>query len=557
MMYWQWFFPPGIYLISGVIALISARLIWLNDKRNPGAETLAIMLVFAAEWVIGLAFGVMSTSFSAKVLWIKIHFIGVAYTGTIWFMAMNQYIQGVQWLTRRKLIIFSIIPTTTILLTFTNQFHGLIYQEIFTIPYGPYAISTTTYGIVLWLFLIYNGILIVAGSAMMISTLGQSWWVFRVNGTIMFLGTAAPVIALFLQIFKPELFGPLKPTSLAIIFSGISAAYGLESASRQQIVSVSRHEIFDTIEDIIFVTDSQNRIIDLNKYAEDISGVSMQDAIGKQKIEVFPQLENIKAKHDKPYRLSMEKDGMQIIYECSIFDLHNWEGKPVNQLYLLRESTKRVEMEWQVTSALEEKETLLKEIHHRAKNNLQVISSIFNLQANLINNPRLRNTYQQSQERIQAIALVHEKLYQSDGTNYIDFSDYLHTLIARLLKVSDINVSSILFDIQVDDISIPYDLATPCGLLAYELISNALKHAFPHNTEGMIQIICQYINENHLRLKIIDDGVGIPETLMINEGNTLGFELINILVFQIRGHLTVDQQSGTSIEIVFPINEDE
>ncbi|MBC8507811.1 MAG: PAS domain S-box protein [Anaerolineales bacterium] len=556
-MNWQWFFPPGLYFVSGVAALAGARTIWLNENRNPGAETLAIMLIFAAEWVFGLAFGTISTSFSAKLFWVKVHFIGVAYTGTIWFIAMNQYIQGTQWLTRRKLILFSIIPTLTILLALTDQYHGLIYKEIFLDQYGPYEITSTTYGIGLWLFLIYNGILVVGGSMMMISTLGQSWWTFRVNGTIMLIGIATPVITLSLQILKPEIFGPLKPTSLAIIFSGITAAFGLESARRQQIASVSRYEIFDTIEDIILVSDSQNRIIDMNRIAEEFFEASLADFIGLSVDGLIPQLREINLTKDNTFRLIFNKQGMQRNYECNQRNMVNWEGKSVNTMYILRDTTKRAEMEQRITTTLEEKETLLKEIHHRAKNNLQVISSIFNLQSKLINNQAMRNAFQESQERIHAIALVHEKLYQSEGVNYIDFADYLHTLIARLLRRVEITVSSIFFDIQVDDISIPYDLATPCGLIAYELISNALKHAFPKNTEGTIQIICQYIHANSLRIKISDSGVGIPNKIDITESITLGFQLINILVFQIKGLLTIDQRSGTSIEIVFPINEDE
>ncbi len=553
-MYWEWFYPPGLYILSGIVALAGARTTWRNEKRNPGAETLAIMLVLAAEWVFGLALGTISTTYSTKIFWINIHFIGVAFAGTAWYISINQYIQGNQWLTHPKLILLLTVPALTVLLAFTNQSHGLIYKEIFLVPYGPYDITTITYGIALWIFLIYNGVLIIGGSLILIATLGQSWWTFRVNGTLMLLSTLTPVIVLLLQVFNLEIFGPLRPTSLAIIFAGITAAYGLESARRQQIVSVSRHEVFDTIDDIIFVTDIHNRIIDMNKHAESFLGETLAASIGRPISKLFPQFSQIEFRKGNNSRLTVEGQDNTKIYECELGHMSNWEGEPINTLYVLRDTTKRAAMEQRIKSSVQEKETLLREIHHRAKNNLQVISSIFNLQSNLIESEEMRDAFQESQERIQAIALVHEKLYQSEGVNYIDYSDYIQTLIERLMRAMGSANSEITFEIYVEGISIPYDLATPCGLIAYELISNALQHAFPNRKKGTVRIICRIRQDDQMLLIISDDGIGIPENIDINECNTLGFQLITALVYQIQGHLKVDQQPGTRIEIVFPLD---
>ncbi len=551
-MLWQWFYPAGLYILSGVIALVGARTIWRNENRNPGAESLALMLILATVWVVGLALGTLSTSLGTKILWLNIHFIGVAYTVSAWLIAINQYVHGVQWFTLRKLVLFGTIPTLAILLVFTNQYHGLMYKEFFIEPYGPYEIISPGYGIALWMFFGYNALLIVWGSIMLITTLGQSWWSFQVNGTIMLVSTLTPVITLILQVFVPDLFGPLKPTSLAIIFFGITAAYGLERARRQKIVSVSRFEIFDTLEDIVFVTDLQNRIVDMNKSAEGLSGESLTDAIGKSISEIFPQLSAVDLGKESVSRLFIERQDVRRVYECNFHHMLNWEGRPVNRIYILRDATKRALMEEQISSSLLEKETLLREIHHRAKNNLQVISSIFSLQSGLIESEQMREVFQESQERIQAIALVHEELYQSEGINFIDFSDYLHTLIDRLKKIKEITNSSISIELQVEDIRIPYDLAIPCGLIAFETISNALKHAFPDKENGTIRIICKKNQANHLFMRISDDGVSIPENIDINDTKTLGFQLITALAQQIQGLINVDRRSGTSIEIVIP-----
>jgi len=168
----------------------------------------------------------------------------------------------------------------------------------------------------------------------------------------------------------------------------------------------------------------------------------------------------------------------------------------------------------------------------------------------------MREAFHESQERIQAIALVHENLYQSKGVNYIDFASYINNLIRRIIKIEDFPKSSIAVDIQIDKIHIPYDLAIPCGLIAYEIITNALKHAFPDEKRGSIQVFCKRFHDHQLLLRICDDGIGIPQDVEIKDSRSLGFQLIDALVGQLQGHLVVKRQAGTRIEIVFPINED-
>ncbi len=549
---WLWF-NPLIYIGAGIVALISAYLILRNENRNPGARSLSIMLLLAAEWVFGLALSTVSHAYATKIFWVKFHFIGVAYTGITWFFSINQYIQGDQWLSSRKLILFSIAPTLAILLMLTNPYHGLIYQSYSLNQYGHYQIITPTYGTALWIFFAFNISIILIGGGKLIGILGRSWWSFRINGFIMFIGTSAPVIVLLLQIFKPALFGPLKPTSLAIILAGMTTAFGLDKVGRQKIVSVSRHELFDRIKKIILVADLQNRVVDMNKEAERVFERTLTKTIGQTINTLLPQLDEIDLNKENPCLIEIDQPDVCRSYECTLVKMLNWEARPVNHIYILRDISHRVQMEQRIISSLQEKETLLREIHHRAKNNLQVISSIFNLQSALIESKQIRALFLESKERIQAIALVHEKLYLSEGVNYIDFSDYVHSLIEMLIPQNKKTLSTISIDIQVDGIQIPYDLATPCGLIVYELISNAFKHAFPSKMSGMIQIICQKQPDNHLLINVRDNGVALPKHINITDSKTLGFQLINALILQTQGLIEIDRSPGTCIEIVIPM----
>ncbi len=549
---------PYIYLIAGTLALISAFLIWRNKNRNPGLDTLALMLVSAAEWVFALGFSTFSTSISSKLMWIKLSFLGITFPGTFAFITMNQFIHGHQWLTRRRLILLILIPAFSLLLALTNQFHGLIFHQYTLHQYGPYDILFISYGIGSWVFAIYNVTLILVGSMLLVSTYGTSWWIFPLHSSkIAFLiGIFIPLITIFLQLINPKLFEPLRPIPIVVILFGIIMAYGLENAHRQQLVSVSQNEIFDTIEDFIFVTDNQNRIIDMNENAEHLLGKSLSTSIGQPLDELFPEFDQLKLSSEGVDRVSFDHGGSTNTLECQCIQMRNWEGKPVNSLYIFHDISQRAEMEHQIRASMEEKETLLREIHHRAKNNLQVISSIFRLQSDLIEDQAMREAFHESQERIQAIALVHENLYQSKGVNYIDFASYINNLIRRIIKIEDFPKSSIAVDIQIDKIHIPYDLAIPCGLIAYEIITNALKHAFPDEKRGSIQVFCKRFHDHQLLLRICDDGIGIPQDVEIKDSRSLGFQLIDALVGQLQGHLVVKRQAGTRIEIVFPINED-
>ncbi len=549
---------PVIYSAAGIVALIGAYLIWRNENRNPGVDTLAPMLVFAAVWVFSLGFNTMSTHLSTKLLWIKISFLGVVSPGTIAFISMNQFIHGDQWLSRRRLILLSLIPALTFLLALTNQFHGIMYQQYTLHQHGPYDVVTMNYGIGWWIFAIYNGALIAVGSMLLVSSFGSSWWIFPLHSSkiALLLGMFMPVGTIFIQVFNPEFFDPLKPIPIVAIFFGIIIAYSLENSHRKQLVSVSQNEIFDTIDDFIFVTDIQNRMIDMNENAECLVGKSLTNSIGQPINELLPEIDLEKLGQDGSCRVTLNHAGSVTTLETQHIKMQNWEGKSVNSIYILHDISRRAEMERQIKISLEEKETLLREIHHRAKNNLQVISSIFRLQSDLIKDQAMREAFLNSQERIQAIALVHENLYQSKGVNYIDFANYINDLTTNIIKIEEIPQRNVAIDIQVEKILIPYDLATPCGLIAYEIITNALKHAFPSKTRGTIQVFCKRLYDQQLLLRIRDDGVGIPQDMDINESKTLGFKLIGALVSQIQGNLKVSYQEGTSIEIVFPINED-
>jgi two-component sensor histidine kinase len=217
------------------------------------------------------------------------------------------------------------------------------------------------------------------------------------------------------------------------------------------------------------------------------------------------------------------------------------------------ELAERRRAEDQARAALQEKEVLLKEIHHRVKNNLQVISSLLNLQSGLIQDPRITEAFKDSQNRVRSMALIHERLYQSENLAVIDFSDYVRNLAEHLLLSYGVGAENVTLDVEADTVFLDIDTAAPCGLMLNELVSNALKHAFPDNRKGQIQVGLCADQDGHLAITVDDDGVGFPKGVDAQSSNSLGLQLVHTLVRQLDGHLEMHSGNGTTFSVTFPI----
>lgn len=217
----------------------------------------------------------------------------------------------------------------------------------------------------------------------------------------------------------------------------------------------------------------------------------------------------------------------------------------------VRDISERKQAEEQMQASLKEKEVLLREIHHRVKNNLYIISNLLDLQSDSIQDESLLSLFSDSQTRIQSMALIHDQLYQSTDLRQVNFGDYIHRLVENLFfSLSDTQglVKSV---IHVDPILINLETAIPCGLLINELITNALKHAFPNGRSGEVYVEFYQDLEDKLYLKVWDNGVGISPDIDWENLTSLGLKLVQILSKQLRGTLKLNSNKGTSIELIF------
>jgi two-component sensor histidine kinase len=217
-----------------------------------------------------------------------------------------------------------------------------------------------------------------------------------------------------------------------------------------------------------------------------------------------------------------------------------------------REILDRERAESRLRASLREKDTLLQEIHHRVKNNLQVVSSLLKLQSRTVQDPVTLQVLQESQNRLRSMALIHERLYQSDSLAQIDFAEYLRSLTRYLVRSYRSVSGPVAVGFQVESIPLSIERAVPCGLIVNELVSNALKYAFPGGRPGKVEVGLSRA-DGHLWLSVRDDGVGLPEDLDVEKLDSLGLQLVYMLAGQLGGEVHIDTRLGTTFEISFAV----
>ena len=221
-----------------------------------------------------------------------------------------------------------------------------------------------------------------------------------------------------------------------------------------------------------------------------------------------------------------------------------------------RFATQRAALERQ-TALLEQREIMLREIHHRVKNNMQVMSSLLSLQSRVAGNPATSRMLAENQNRIQSMALLHEILYQSDDLARVDFPKYLRRMTDYLFRSYGVDSTQISLHTELEAVNLELDDALPCGLLSSEVISNSLKHGFPEGRQGVVRAVLRRENRGRVSLALSDDGVGLPDHLDWRTSASLGLRLVRALALQLSAELEVSTGSGTEVRLTFEAKQKE
>ncbi|HEY6562338.1 MAG TPA: PAS domain S-box protein [Polyangiaceae bacterium] len=339
----------------------------------------------------------------------------------------------------------------------------------------------------------------------------------------------------------------------------------------------------------MLMTDREGSIVLVNAQLEKQFGYEREELIGKPVELLVP--ERFRARHSghraafsrdakaRPMGVGrdlfgLRKDGGEIPIEIGLNPLQTRDGEFVLGSVVDITERKRAELERaslvaqlkalnsaleervrsrtsDLMTALKEREVLLQEVHHRVKNNLQIVSSLINMQLRKADIGVNHDALKECQTRVQAIALIHEKLYQSKDYARVPFSEYIRSLASSVFQATGASSPQVSLDLALDEVWLSVDQAIPCGLLLNELITNSIKHAFTDGRAGTIRVELAKIDDGRIRLGVEDDGVGMPDGMNIHEVESLGLQLVCALAEQLEGNLEVIGRRGTSFQLTF------
>jgi PAS domain S-box-containing protein len=308
--------------------------------------------------------------------------------------------------------------------------------------------------------------------------------------------------------------------------------------------------------DLLCIADTDGHFRRLNKEWESALGYSPVELEGKRFLD-FVHPDDMEASIDALSELNAGKLALQFTnryrHKDGSYRWIEWRMFPAGNLFYAsaRDVTDRKKLSEQIEASLAEKETLLKEIHHRVKNNLQIITSILNLQIRKTTDTKTIEALKDSQNRVRSMALIHEHLYQGKDLSHINLGNYVRALGSGLFDTYEAANHGIQFDLNIRDIYVDINTSIPLGLISNELITNSLKYAFSGKKDGKISIMATE-DPQSLTFIVADNGIGMPEGITLENQMSLGLRLVNSLTRQLHGTVTIDHKDGTKFVFTIP-----
>ncbi len=565
---------PYTQMVS-IISAISIPLgiyIWRRFRMPEGAIGMLLILA-STEWMVVSVFQLASSDLSVKLFWNSIKYVGMVIMPPAWLIFTAYYTAHGNWITHRNVAFLSVLPVLTLLLAFTNEYHGLIWSSTVLREEESVLVLQHVYGRWFQINMVYTYVLIFLSSLLLLQMLFQYRSLFWWQSAVLLTGALLPPLWSMLYVAGLNLYPHLEPTPLNLPVTNLAIIFILLYVRTETIMPVAREAIFEGMSDGVIVLDSENRIVDMNASAQQLMEHAHDEFIGQPIEAVWPGWSehfDFDGWSKAGKEMVVQHEGEEYTYDLRVSALTGWHDQVISRIIVIRDITERKEVEnalkesekkhrllaeerrkaeEKVKASLKEKEVLLREIHHRVKNNLQIICSLLSLQARYIKDGRDTEMLKESQDRIRSMALTHEKLYQSENLANIDSREYITDLVYSLFQSYDMT-EEITLTMDVEDVSLGIDAAVPCGLIINELVSNALKYAFP-DRKGEMTVLFHAVGGVY-ELVVKDDGVGMPEDIDFRNTNTLGLRLVTLLAEgQLDGRVRLFRNGGTEFHITF------
>lgn len=336
----------------------------------------------------------------------------------------------------------------------------------------------------------------------------------------------------------------------------------LQLESRKNFVE----SLVETAQAIVLLLDNEGRIVRFNPYLEEITGHRLSEVRGQDWCRYFlPERDQSRTR--EVFRQAVKgvasrgvvnaivtKDGRERLIQWYDKTLKDELGNTTGVLSVGHDVTEQASIEEELRTTINDKEILLKEIHHRVKNNMQIVSSLLRIQRSHLgeagNGPVL-DAFRETEQRINSMALVHDRLYRSPDLARVDIPSYIEQLADELLQTFQVKSRVIDLKSHIDDVRISINQAIPCGLIVNELLSNAIKYAFPGGRHGRIEVRFRSLDDRNYELSVRDNGVGLPQGFRLDSANTMGMVIVDSLVRQLGGRLSISNQNGAAFTMQF------
>jgi two-component sensor histidine kinase/PAS domain-containing protein len=580
------------YLISAILLTATVLYVWSNRKLlHP--NYILIILIGAWVWLTCQLCEYLFDDFALKVLFNKLQYLGAVILPPAW---LSFSIYFIDHKFRKSVIVFSgsiVFLVVFFILIMTNDYHKLLWHAS---SLSRFSINIRKdFTAFYYIFLAYAYLLVMIGFFYLILKSLPKKHFERKQSCIVFLGVILPLFAQVAGLFLPPDYSYMDFTPIGFSFSSICIIY-FARLRYYRTIPLAQHIITQSMTDILLIVNPDNQLIYMNPAGYEFFRISFNEAIGKELEELIPGLAPAVDRSSAADVRNEELVFKNVYYDLSISTIMSWNKKPTAKVLVMRdinrlknveenlkmvkdslearvndrtselaainakmkaEIVERKKTEDKLKASLSEKEVLLGEIHHRVKNNLQIIMSLLKLQKKQLPDKQASESFNTAILRIQSIAMIHEKLYKSNDLANTNFADYINHLTHEIVYSHSDSGAAIFLTINAQNILLDIDRSILCGLILNELILNVVKYAFPpgfiRNAGGMNTLSVGFLEEKETyKLVISDNGIGLPVGYDGETNSTLGMKIIKTLVKQLSGSLEISSGEGTTASIRFP-----
>jgi len=543
-----------VFLFFAAASMIFLGFRVLRRRKAPDGLTFALLMFAASWWAVARACESIFSPPALKVLFVKVSYPGISSVAPLWLIFVLAATGRSAWLNRRRIALLWAVPVVFVLLGATNEFHGLVWKAILPPSSGFGVRLVFEQGIAVWVHTIYAYLLFLVGAVIFIKSTLHAGPYSKRRGWTLILAVAIPWAGNVLYLSRHSPIRGLDPTPFLFALSSILFFWTVFRYRLLEILPVAYDVLVKNMREGVLVLDAADRVIEINPAARTLLGIDLRvlGAGAEEVLPAWPELDRLRrGRQPALAEINVGAPRAARYLEFGLSPFAIGKSKSRGTIVTLRDVTGRKKAEIAVRAALREKELLLRELHHRVKNNMQVIMSLLNLQKKDLRRRPLDSILKDTQNRILSMALVHEKLLASEDMARVDFRDYTHSLMVRLMHSYKIGADRVRFKLESDKIELDINTAIPAGLLILELASNALKHAFPKGRSGLIQVRLSERPRGRYEIVIKDNGVGFPRSLDIRKATSLGLQIVMMLVQQLEGTIELRRGRGAEFRVAF------